>query len=96
MSSGLKVTAMAAQPTKMVRPKHWDDAVEEAYRFQKAGWRDAIEYQTLTGNNASIDRWPHNGYIKKLCRKADGFFYYYNKERECPDNDIHRTKLYEY
>lgn len=95
MASGLQLTTMAAQPTRMVRPKQWDDAVEEAYRFQLAGYRDAIEYQRLHGCN-EVDRWPHNGYIKKLSRKGDGYFYYYNRDRECSDKDIHKTKLYMY
>jgi hypothetical protein len=42
-----------------------------------------------------IDRWPHNGYIKKLVRR-DGYFYYYNKTRECPDKEVYKTKMYSY
>jgi hypothetical protein len=42
-----------------------------------------------------IDRWPDNGYIKKLQRK-DGCFYYFNKNRECPDKDVPKCKLYCY
>jgi len=42
-----------------------------------------------------VDRWPHNGYVKKLQRR-DGCFYYYNKNRECSDKDVHRTKMYAY
>ena len=50
--------------------------------------------QSLT-NVIQIERWPHNGYIKKLRRK-DGCYYYYNKQRECPDREVHKTKLYVY
>ncbi|XP_021341197.1 meiosis expressed gene 1 protein homolog isoform X2 [Mizuhopecten yessoensis] len=82
------------KPTKMVRPKHWDETVEEAYRFQTAGYRDAVEYQTLKPD-FEVDRWPHNGYIKKLVRK-NGYYNYFNKERECPDKEIHKTKIYMY
>jgi len=42
-----------------------------------------------------VDRWPQNGYIKKLQRR-DGCFYYFSKDRECPDKDIYKCKLYEY
>lgn len=42
-----------------------------------------------------VDRWPHNGYVKKLQRR-DGCFYYYNKNRECSDKDVNRTKMYAY
>jgi len=81
------------QPKSMTRPKVWTEEVEEAYRFQLAGYRDAIEYKEVLGFEA--DRWPHNGWVKKLQRK-DGCFYYFNKARECSDKDVHRTKLYAY
>ena len=42
-----------------------------------------------------VDRWPHNDYIKKLKRK-DGCFNYFNKQRECPDKDINKCKIYVY
>ena len=32
------------QPKSMKRPSRWSDEVEEAYRFQLAGYRDATEY----------------------------------------------------
>ncbi|KAK7102498.1 meiosis expressed gene 1 protein homolog isoform X1 [Littorina saxatilis] len=92
------ITTMAdvavMQPKSMMRPKVWDEEVEEAYRFQLAGYRDAIEYKQVK-NTEHIDRWPHNGYVKKLQRR-DGCFYYYNKTRECPDKEIHKTKVYSY
>jgi hypothetical protein len=28
----------------MTRPKEWSEEVEELYRFQLAGYRDAVEY----------------------------------------------------
>ena len=34
-------------PKSMQRPKSWSDEVEEAYRFQLAGYRDAVEYTTF-------------------------------------------------
>lgn len=42
-----------------------------------------------------VDRWPSNGYVKKL-KLRNGHFYYYNQTRECANKDIHRTKLYAY
>merc|ERR1719502_1185857 len=33
-----------AKPLSMTRAKQWSPEVEEAYRFQSAGWRDANEY----------------------------------------------------
>ncbi|XP_077983456.1 meiosis expressed gene 1 protein homolog [Glandiceps talaboti] len=81
------------QPKGMCRPKHWSEEVEEAYRFQIAGYRDEMEYTAHTGKPA--DRWPDNGYVKKLQRK-DGYFYYYNRRRECEDKDVHKIKIYSY
>ncbi|XP_052063600.1 meiosis expressed gene 1 protein homolog [Mytilus californianus] len=85
--------AAIAEPKSMSRAKQWSDEVEEAYRFQLAGYRDAIEYQKI--QKKDIDRWPHNGYVKKLQRK-DGCFYYFDKTRECPEKDINKCKLYVY
>lgn len=42
-----------------------------------------------------VVRWPDNGYVKKLVRR-DGYFYYYNRARECPDKEVHKTKIYFY
>lgn len=87
-------TIMAFQPKQVTRATSWSDQVEEAYRFQLAGYRDQCEYLAVQ-KGADIERWPHNGYIKKLRRK-DGCYYYYNKQRECPDREVHKTKLYVY
>ena len=40
-----------------------------------------------------VDRWSHNNYVKKLCRN-DGYFYYFNRTRECPEKDLNKVKLY--
>ncbi|CAL1537624.1 unnamed protein product [Lymnaea stagnalis] len=82
------------QPKSMTRPTQWNEEVEEAYRFQLAGYRDEIEYKEVR-QTEHVDRWPHNGFIKKLVRR-DGCFYYYDKTRECPDKQINKTKLYAY
>ena len=36
-------------PRSMTRPKTWSEEVEEAYRFQLAGYRDEIEYKSVNG-----------------------------------------------
>ena len=38
----------------MVRPKSWSEEVEEAYRFQLAGYRDEHEYKAVRKEDASI------------------------------------------
>jgi len=95
---GHKKAKMAAtqalQPKQMIRPKVWNDEVEEAYRLMCAGFKDIYEYRQIN-NTDEVDRWPHNDYIKKLKRK-DGCFNYFNRQRECPDKDINKCKLYVY
>ncbi|RNA19554.1 meiosis expressed protein 1 -like [Brachionus plicatilis] len=82
------------QPKSLIRPKSWSAEVEDAYRFQLAGYRDELEYIALT--KADVPRWPETGFVKKLQRKKDGYFYYYNRARECSDKDIHKCKIYVY
>jgi hypothetical protein len=88
----MAATVASRKPISVHRPKRWSEEVEEAYRLQIAGYRDALEYQETKGE---IDRWEESGYIKKLQRK-DGSYYYYNRSRECADKDINKIKLYEY
>ena len=82
------------QPKSILRPKQWNEEVEEAYRFQIAGYRDETEYKYVRKGN-EIDRWPENGYVKKLQRR-DGCYYYFDKKRECREKDVNRTKMYAY
>ncbi len=42
-----------------------------------------------------IDRWPDTGFVKKLQRRDDTF-YYYNRKRECEDREVHKVKVYAY
>ena len=44
MASNVSMPA-EGQPKSMKRPSHWSEEVEEAYRFQLAGYRDEIEYR---------------------------------------------------
>ncbi|KAK6177113.1 hypothetical protein SNE40_015281 [Patella caerulea] len=88
------MSSTSPQPKSMMRPTQWSEQVEEAYRFQLAGYRDELEYKKFQKTD-NVDRWPHNGYVKKLTRR-DGCFYYYNKTRECPDKEISKTKIYTY
>ncbi|ELT88739.1 hypothetical protein CAPTEDRAFT_161113 [Capitella teleta] len=87
-------TQSGPSPKSMTRPKVWTEEVEEAYRFQLAGYRDETEYNAIKLGQG-MDRWPHNGFIKKLQRK-DGCFYYYDKTRECPEKEVNKCKIYVY
>lgn len=82
------------QPKSILRPKQWNEEVEEAYRFQVAGYRDEAEYKYISKEN-EIVRWPENGFVKKLQRR-DGCFYYFNRKRECTEKDVNQTKIYAY
>jgi len=35
------------EPKSLTRPTHWSKEVENAYRFQLAGYRDELEYKSL-------------------------------------------------
>ncbi|KAI4890095.1 hypothetical protein NFI96_026334 [Prochilodus magdalenae] len=82
-----------AKPKSMSRAKQWTDEVENLYRFQQAGYRDEMEYRQIT--QLEIDRWPETGFVKKLQRR-DNTFYYYNRKRECEDREVHKVKVYAY
>ncbi|XP_018611227.1 meiosis expressed gene 1 protein homolog [Scleropages formosus] len=83
-----------AKPKSMSRAKQWTGEVENLYRFQQAGYRDELEYKQVK-QVERIDRWPETGFVKKLQRR-DNTFYYYNRKRECDDRDVHKVKVYTY
>ncbi|XP_062508750.1 meiosis expressed gene 1 protein homolog [Corticium candelabrum] len=83
------------QPKSVVRARRWDKEVEEAYRFQLAGFRDEKEYLDFFPGT-KVDRWPDGEKFVKKLKRRDGYFYYYNRCRECNDRDVHRTKIYGY
>uniref|UniRef100_K7GDW9 Meiosis/spermiosis associated 1 n=2 Tax=Pelodiscus sinensis TaxID=13735 RepID=K7GDW9_PELSI len=82
------------KPKSISRAKKWSDEVENLYRFQQAGYRDEIEYKQVKQVDM-VDRWPETGFVKKLQRR-DNTFYYYNKQRECEDKEVHKVKVYAY
>ncbi|XP_065188998.1 meiosis expressed gene 1 protein homolog [Sycon ciliatum] len=84
---------MAPRSKNMKRGIVWNEEVEDAFRFQLAGFRDATEYEHFHGGDLP-DRWP-NGLVKVLKLKI-GYFYCYNRNRECAHKDIHCTKIYSY
>ncbi|XP_038191516.1 meiosis expressed gene 1 protein homolog [Arvicola amphibius] len=82
------------KPKSISRAKKWSEEIENLYRFQQAGYRDEIEYRQVK-QVAMVDRWPETGYVKKLQRR-DNTFYYYDKQRECEDKEVHKVKVYAY
>ncbi|XP_071590173.1 meiosis expressed gene 1 protein homolog isoform X3 [Heliangelus exortis] len=76
------------KPKSIHHAKKWSEEVENLYRFQQAGYRDEVEYK-------QVEYWPETGFVKKLQRR-DNTFYYYDKQRECEDKQVHKVKVYEY
>ncbi|XP_068132262.1 meiosis expressed gene 1 protein homolog [Hyperolius riggenbachi] len=85
---------LSVKPKSMSRAKQWSDEIENLYRFQTAGYRDEMEYKHIK-QVAMVERWPDTGFVKKLQRK-DNTFYYYNKQRECEEKEVHKVKVYAY
>ncbi|EAW86246.1 hCG2039913, partial [Homo sapiens] len=82
------------KPKSVSHAKKWSEEIENLYRFQQAGYRDETEYRQVK-QVSMVDRWPETGYVKKLQRR-DNTFYYYNKQRECDDKEVHKVKIYAY
>eukprot|EP00699_Malawimonas_sp_californiana_P000183 EC713096.1.p2 GENE.EC713096.1~~EC713096.1.p2 ORF type:complete len:92 (+),score=8.77 EC713096.1:41-277(+) len=78
----------------MERAKAWNVAVEDTYRFQCSGWRDAVEYVAV--NQTEPERWPESQLVKKLVVKGSGTWNYFSVKRECLDKDLPKVKLYAY
>lgn len=85
--------ADGAQPTGMRRAKVWSPEVENAFRFQLAGFRDESEYRSIFGDP---ELWPEIGLIKCLRAKSNGYFMYFRTHRECQDKHLNKIKIYEY
>ncbi|KAK6482513.1 meiosis expressed gene 1 protein-like protein [Huso huso] len=84
----------SSKPKSVSRAKQWTDEVENLYRFQQAGYRDELEYKQVKQVDL-VDRWPETGFVKKLQRR-DNTFYYYNRKRECEDKEVNKVKMYAY
>ncbi|XP_007125374.2 meiosis expressed gene 1 protein homolog [Physeter macrocephalus] len=82
------------KPKSVSHAKKWSEEIENLYRFQHAGYRDEAEYKQVK-QVSMVDRWPETGYVKKLQRR-DNTFYYYNRQRECDDKEVHKVKIYAY
>ncbi|XP_060937461.1 meiosis expressed gene 1 protein homolog [Limanda limanda] len=82
------------EPKSMSRAREWTAEVENLFRFQLAGYRDEVEYSQVK-LGASVDKWPKSGFVKKLQRRDDTF-YYYDRKRECQDREVHKVKVFTY
>ncbi|KAJ0012656.1 hypothetical protein NQD34_016990, partial [Periophthalmus magnuspinnatus] len=82
------------KPKSVHRAQEWTTEVENLFRFQQAGYRDELEYLQVQ-HGAMIDKWPETGFVRKLQRR-DNTFYYYSKKRECHESEVHKVKVYMY
>ena len=82
-----------SKPVGMQRAKLWTLEVENAYRYQLAGFKDESEYlQTCP----APEMWPTGGMIKCLTVKATGFFMYFRQTRECEEKHLNKVKIYQF
>ncbi|XP_019966309.1 meiosis expressed gene 1 protein homolog [Paralichthys olivaceus] len=84
----------ASEPKSMSRAREWTAEVENLFRFQLAGYRDEVEYSHVK-QGAAVDKWPQSGFVKKLQRRDDTF-YYYSRKRECQDREVRKVKVFTY
>ena len=61
---------VAMQPISMRRAKVWTTEVENAFRFQLAGYRGKEEYECSYG---IAEVWPGSGFVKCLQAKRTGY-----------------------
>ena len=91
------------EPKKMTRAKKWTEEVEEAWRLQQAGYRDAVDY--FQARQKEPERWTDEDQrIKKLevipknaksIGSGDNCHYmYFDRAPELKKNEIHTVKLY--
>ena len=82
------------KPKSMKRAKQWNYQVENAYRFQSAGFRDIEEYLCYFETPEIWDE--EKSFVKMLRVKATGCYMYFRQTRECEDKYLAKIKLYEY
>ena len=81
------------KPLSMQRAKVWSLQVENAFRYQLAGYTDESDYYTAYGAPAC---WSDSMMIKFLIVKLTGYFMYFRNARECEDKHLNKVKLYTY
>ena len=97
--AGTASSSGGGRPTRMERAREWNVEVENAYRLQEAGYKDAREALSL--GHPPLEHWPEQGFLRKLTTretigKDNGSMLYFSKRRECEDKELHRIKLYYY
>ena len=92
--------ACGAAPKSMVRASEWTPEVENAFRIQEAGYRDATD--ALARGHPPLEYWPTEPpLLKKMVTretlgKEASSIIYFSKRRECEDKSLAQVKLYSY
>jgi hypothetical protein len=81
-----------AKPKSMLRAKTWTPEVENLFRFQSAGFRDANEYLV---QYPEPQTWP-SGFVRVLRDSKTGFFKYFREHREAEDKHLKGIKIFIY
>ena len=89
----MTVPNLSRQPKKMSRAKSWSPEVENLFRYQSAGYRDATEYLMA---NERPDFWPESMFVRCLKSKDTACFMYFRQHRECIDSFLNKIKVYSY
>lgn len=78
------------------RAKAWSPQVEDLYRLQFCGWRDAAEYTKAHGEPERHTEADENGfcYISKVKLKQNGYFTYWRKYRQCEDKHVFKVRMF--
>lgn len=92
LKSLLSGQTKGTKPTSMQRAKVWSLEVENAYRYQLAGFESETDY-SATCTSAAVC-WPESGMIKCLMVKSTGYYMYFRQTRECEEKHLNKVKLY--
>ena len=82
-----------SKPSSMRRAKIWSLDVENAFRYQLAGYTDKFDYYSIHGSPTC---WSDSMMINFLIVKLSGYFMYFRNARECEDKHLNKVKLYTY
>lgn len=88
--------AAGSQGRTSERAKEWSPQVEDLYRLQFCGWRDVGDYVSTHGEP---ERWPDvsdgsGALISKVRLKANGFYTYWRRFRQCDDQGLKKVRVY--
>jgi hypothetical protein len=94
LEGGKTSSSRKAMRVGVRRAREWSSEVERMWRFQRAGWRDHLEYEECSGREAEC--WGEEGWPKCLEVKDHKRWLYFGHARECEDRLLSTVKLFDY